>query len=69
MSSEDERVLTLIEARPGAGKTTAMQRLADRLLARELAMAGFVTEEIRERGIRVGLLIKTLGGESGTLAH
>jgi nucleoside-triphosphatase len=62
-------VLTLIEARPGAGKTTMMQRLAELLLERDMTLAGFVTEEIRERGKRVGFSIKTLGGESGTLAH
>jgi nucleoside-triphosphatase len=62
-------VLTLIEARPGAGKTTAMQRLAVLLLERGTTLAGFLTEEIRGGNRRAGFLIKTFGGESGTLAH
>jgi len=62
-------MLTLIEARAGAGKTTAMQRLAELLLERDMTLAGFVTAEIRQGGRRVGFLIKTLGGESGTLSH
>ena len=62
-------MLTLIEARPGAGKTTSLQRLAELLRERDVTLAGFVTEEIRERGRRVGFSIETLGGERGTLAH
>jgi nucleoside-triphosphatase len=62
-------VLTLIEARPGAGKTTTLQRLAKLLLEWDMTLAGFVTEEIREGGRRVGFAIRTLGGESGVLAH
>jgi nucleoside-triphosphatase len=62
-------VVTLIEARPGAGKTTALWRLGELLSARGVALTGFVTEEIRERGRRVGFSIETFGGERGTLAH
>jgi nucleoside-triphosphatase len=62
-------MITLIEARPGAGKTTMLQRLAKLLLQRDMTLTGFVTEEIREAGRRVGFAIRTLGGESGVLAH
>jgi nucleoside-triphosphatase len=62
-------MLTLIEARPGVGKTTTLQRLAELLRERNTILSGFVTEEIRERGRRVGFSIETLGGERGTLAH
>lgn len=62
-------MLTLIEARPGAGKTTTLQRLAELLRERGATLAGFVTEEIREGGRRVGFSIETLAGERGTLAH
>lgn len=65
----DERMLTLIEARPGAGKTTATQRLATLLRRQGVALAGFVTEEIRERDRRVGFSIETFAGERATLAH
>jgi nucleoside-triphosphatase len=67
LSSEDKRVLTVVEARPGAGKTTALRRLA-KLLPRDMTLTGFVTEEIREGGRRVGFAIRTFGGESGVLA-
>jgi nucleoside-triphosphatase len=62
-------MLTLIEARPGAGKTTALRRLAELLRATGVTLAGFVTEEVRERGRRVGFSIETFAGECGTLAH
>ena len=62
-------MVTLIEARPGAGKTTAMRRLGELLRARDTTLAGFVTEEIRDGGRRVGFSIETFGGERGTLAH
>ncbi|PWU24703.1 MAG: hypothetical protein C5B48_05020 [Candidatus Rokuibacteriota bacterium] len=62
-------MLTLIEARPCMGKTTTLQRLAELLRKQDATLAGFVTEEIREGGRRVGFSIETLGGERGTLAH
>lgn len=61
--------VTLIEARPGAGKTTAIRRLAGLLAERGVALGGFVTEEMREGGRRIGFEIATLDGERGTLAH
>lgn len=54
----------LLEARPGAGKTTVARRLAERVDAR-----GFVTGELRERGRRVGFAVETLDGEREVLAH
>jgi nucleoside-triphosphatase len=62
-------VKVLVEARPGAGKTTAVIRLADRLRAAGLPLAGFFTEEVRERGVRVGFRIETFEGDRGLLAH
>jgi nucleoside-triphosphatase len=60
----------LIEARPGAGKTTALQRVATLLRESEQKIAGFLTEEIRNRGRRVGFSIEDLAsGERTTLAH
>lgn len=59
----------LVEARPGAGKTTAAIRLADRVRAAGLPLAGFFTEEMREGGVRVGFRIETFEGERGVLAH
>jgi nucleoside-triphosphatase len=59
----------LIEARPGAGKTTAIGRLADRLREDGVPLSGFLTRELRERGRRVGFEIETFTGERGLLAH
>ncbi len=59
----------LLEARPGAGKTTAAVRLAERLRRAGVPLAGFVTEEMRERGVRMGFRIETFAGERGVLAH
>ena len=59
----------LIEARPGAGKTTALSRLAQRLSDDGVTPSGFLTRELREGGRRVGFEIETFGGERGLLAH
>jgi nucleoside-triphosphatase len=59
----------LIEARPGAGKTTAIGRLAELLSDAGIAVSGFFTRELREAGRRVGFEIETFAGERGLLAH
>ena len=56
----------LLTGRPGIGKTTAIQRLAELLAGRRLA--GFVTEEVRVGGTRRGFRIATLDGREGILA-
>jgi nucleoside-triphosphatase THEP1 len=53
-------MLTLIEPRPGAGKTTTLQRLAELLRRQDATLAGFVTEEIRASGMRVRFSIESL---------
>lgn len=59
----------LIEGRPGAGKTTAAQRLAGILQERGIPVRGFITEEIREGGRRVGFAVTAMGGTHAVLAH
>jgi nucleoside-triphosphatase len=59
----------LIEARPGAGKTTALSRLAERLGDDGVTLSGFLTREIRSGGRRAGFEIETFSGERGLLAH
>jgi nucleoside-triphosphatase len=59
----------LLEGRPGIGKTTVARRLAELLRAEGIPLAGFTTEEIRERGRRVGFAVETFDGQRGTLAH
>ena len=59
----------LLEGRPGVGKTTVARRLVDLLRGSGLHLAGFITEEIRERGRRVGFAVDSLAGGRGVLAH
>jgi nucleoside-triphosphatase len=60
----------LIEARPGAGKTTALRRTAELVRGRGASCAGILTDEIRDGGRRVGFgVVSLIGGERGTLAH
>jgi nucleoside-triphosphatase len=59
----------LLYARPGAGKSTVARRLTDRLREDGIPVTGFITEEIRESGRRLGFSIERLGGKRGVLAH
>jgi nucleoside-triphosphatase len=59
----------LIEARPGAGKTTALERLAELLQEAGVEVSGFLTRELRRHGRRIGFEIETFAGERGLLAH
>ena len=56
----------LLTGRPGCGKTTLIKRVVNELA---LPAGGFYTEEIRERGERVGFKIITLDGKEAVLAH
>lgn len=51
------------------GKTTLALRLAILLRQAGVAVCGFVSEEIREHGGRVGFSVETLGGQRALLAH
>lgn len=69
MTVSERSLLVLVEGRPGVGKTTVARRLAALLRERGVPLAGFVTEELRERGRRVGFAIETFDGAHGVLAH
>ena len=56
----------LLTGRPGCGKTTLIKRVVNNLPQRA---GGFYTEEIRERGTRVGFKIVTLDGDEVVFAH
>jgi nucleoside-triphosphatase len=56
----------LLGGRPGCGKTTLIKRLVNHLTQ---SAGGFYTEEIRDRGTRVGFKIATLGGDEVVFAH
>jgi len=59
----------LLEGRPGSGKTTVARRLIESLRGRGISVIGFTTEEIRERGQRVGFALEGVSGERAVLAH
>jgi len=57
----------LIVGVPGVGKTTLMKRLAQEFRGRPID--GFVTEELREEGRRLGFWLSSLDGRQALLAH
>jgi nucleoside-triphosphatase len=57
----------LLTGPPGSGKTTALRRAAESL--GDWRLAGFYTEEIRERGVRRGFRAVTLDGQARDLAR
>ncbi|KPK99722.1 MAG: hypothetical protein AMJ91_06665 [candidate division Zixibacteria bacterium SM23_73_3] len=56
----------LLTGHPGAGKTTIIKKLVEKL---KLPAGGFYTEEIREDNMRMGFAVVTLSGFKGVLAH
>ena len=57
----------LITGLPGCGKTTAIRQVVAELAGDKVA--GFYTQEIRQKGIRKGFQWNSLDGASGILAH
>lgn len=54
-----------ISGKPGSGKTTLIKNILE-----DLSQArGFYTQELREKGRRVGFMVKTLPGEESLFAH
>jgi nucleoside-triphosphatase len=62
-------VKILLEGRPGVGKTTVVRRLGELLDEMGVVLGGFVTEELRESGRRIGFSVETLDGDRAVLAH
>jgi len=56
--------LLLLTGRPGVGKTTVLRRVAGSHRA-----SGFLTEELRRQGRRVGFRIAPFGGPPRVMAH
>jgi len=56
----------LLTGLPGCGKTTVIMRTVEGFPGKA---GGFYTQEIREKGRRVGFAIQTLDGQSGILSH
>jgi nucleoside-triphosphatase len=67
MAVEQSIKTLLLTGPPGCGKTTVILRLIERL--HDLRLAGFYTQEMRQRGQRVGFEIVGLSGPRAVLAH
>jgi nucleoside-triphosphatase len=61
------KINLLLTGLPGVGKTTVIRRVIEEL--RDHRLRGFVTDEIRQEGKRLGFRITSLDGESATLSH
>lgn len=59
----------LIRGRPGIGKTTLVKKIAEAFKKNDKGVFGFYTEELREKGERVGFRVKGLAGEEEIMAH
>ncbi|KAI4889741.1 hypothetical protein NFI96_019652 [Prochilodus magdalenae] len=55
--------------RAGVGKTTLVQKVCESMGSTGVTVQGFYTEELRERGRRVGFDVVTLSGERGALSR
>ena len=56
----------LLTGPPGCGKTTVVARALEGL---DLTLSGFITEEVREAGRRVGFRLVPFSGEPRMIAH
>ncbi len=56
-----------IRGKPGSGKTTLIMKVLGLLIKK--TAGGFYTEEIREKNIRKGFMVKTLDGGNKILSH
>uniref|UniRef100_A0A182P6C9 AAA+ ATPase domain-containing protein n=1 Tax=Anopheles epiroticus TaxID=199890 RepID=A0A182P6C9_9DIPT len=64
--------LILVTGMPGVGKTTIMCKVGDELAKRNVPIAGFYTEEVRDPragGDRVGFDVVTFTGQRAALAR
>lgn len=67
MAASSSPTHVLLTGLPGAGKTTVIRKIADALIARH--PAGFVTAEIRDKGVRKGFELVALDGRRSILSH
>jgi nucleoside-triphosphatase len=56
----------LLTGPPGIGKTTVIQKV---LSGMQVSAGGFYTQEMKEKGRRIGFSLRTLDGKKGVLAR
>ncbi|GFO21549.1 nucleoside-triphosphatase thep1 [Plakobranchus ocellatus] len=61
--------IILITGIPGVGKTTVMSKIHQDLLKQSITCSGFITEEVRNNGRRIGFDVVTFSGQRGQLAR
>ncbi len=59
----------LLRGKPGSGKTSLVVSVAESLSRQGWRVGGFVTEEIREGGARIGFKVRDFQGEEAVLSH
>jgi nucleoside-triphosphatase len=59
----------LLEAPPGAGKTTVVRRLVTHLKTADVPVGGFTTWELRAHGQRRGFVAEEIDGPNALIAH
>lgn len=64
--STNQKQNILLTGRPGVGKTTVVQRVAESI---DQPVQGFITQEIREKSKRRGFCIQTVNGREQILSH
>ncbi|MCL7394286.1 MAG: NTPase [Thaumarchaeota archaeon] len=69
MSAGSGRIFYALTGLPGSGKTTAILRIVNRLMELGIKVGGMYTQEIRDRGRRIGFAVKSISGGEGILAH
>jgi nucleoside-triphosphatase len=70
MKDGGNRRLVLITGPPRTGKTTVLLKTAERLRAHGYKVGGMISQEVREKGIRVGFeILDYASGRRGWLAH
>ncbi|CAC5387391.1 NTPCR [Mytilus coruscus] len=67
MATNTARVI-LLTGVPGVGKTTLIKEICKVLKTKSVNVQGFYTQEVRERGQRMGFSVITLDGEQAPLA-
>jgi nucleoside-triphosphatase len=70
MKDGGNRRLVLITGPPRTGKTTVLLATVEKLRAKGYKVGGMISQEIREKGIRVGFeILDYASGRRGWLAH